>query len=106
LIAVTSSVGQSNILLSIVETSIRYPRNVLLVWLSIAVIASYFIVDLRIDTTMGSALNRTDQSWRDYERSLELHGGDEFVAVALAPSDEPFSVESLSAILDMTDQLE
>jgi predicted RND superfamily exporter protein len=103
---VTPSVAQSSNLLAIIDASIRYPRSVLLIWLSVSAIASYFIVDLRVDTTMGSALNRTDQSWRNYERSLELHGGDEFVAVALAPSEGPFSLDSLSAILDLTDRFE
>ena len=98
--------GEPQSLSSIVDWCVRHPARVLFYWLCLSAIAVYFVAGLRVDTTIGSALNRTDQSWRDYERSLELHGGDEFVAIALAPTDPPFSIESLTTILDLTEQFE
>jgi predicted RND superfamily exporter protein len=103
---VAQSAGQSEALRALVDWSVYHPSRVLVPWCLALLLAIYSVMDLRIDTTMGSALNRTDHAWRVYERSLEMHGGDEFVVVALPPAETPFSVASLSAIIDLTDKFE
>jgi len=98
--------GESRLLDSIVLSAIRRPTVVLLLWALACGLAGWSALDLRVDTTMGSALNRTDDSWRRYQRSLDLHGGDEFVSVALERGATPFARPQLEAILDLTDQFE
>jgi predicted RND superfamily exporter protein len=60
---------------------------------------------LQIDTTISSALNRTDAAWKTYLRSLEKHGGDEFIAIAIE-GDRPFHPAVLEAVTDLTRELE
>lgn len=104
--AASSSSARSTRLNRLVAASIRRPFWVLALWGAIAALAAYHAAALRIDTTIGSALDRTSKAWENYERSLALHGGDEFVTVALAPSATPFALESLRAVLDLTERFE
>jgi len=91
---------------SLVRLSLRNPRAVLAVWLSVGFAFSLLMVDLSIDTTIGSALDRSGAPWELYERSLDLYGGDEFVSVALAQSGEPYGTRVLRDIIRLTDSLE
>ncbi|MEE8166767.1 MAG: MMPL family transporter [Myxococcota bacterium] len=75
------------------------------VWLALLALAALGMLQLRIDTTIGSFLNRTDRSWRVYQRSLERHGGDEFIAVAVEGKG-PFDSDALAAVLALTHEFE
>lgn len=65
----------------------RFPKAVLVAWVSICLAALYGISFLSVDTSTASFLDRSSPEWSVYQRSLMLHGGDEFLVVALeAPS--------------------
>lgn len=79
---------------------------VLVAWALVLLFAGVELRNLKIDTTIGSALDKAGEPWADYQRSLTLFGGDEFVSIALAPSEEPFSKRSLKTVLALSDELE
>lgn len=91
---------------ALVQRSYARPRVVLLGWAMGLVLAGLQWRHLEIDTTIGSALDRSGQPWANYERSLDLFGGDEFVTIALAPADAPFAEASLKEVLAISDLLE
>ena len=68
---------QSRWIRTLIAASTRRRRVTILVWLLALAVASLGLARLRIDTTITSALNRTDAAWRTYLRSLEKHGGDD-----------------------------
>ena len=73
-------------------------------WVLVGLAGLVLIADLRVDTTIGSALNRTGERWQTYQRSMSQHGGDEFVAVVL-PAREPFDAVGLTRVLELTEAL-
>lgn len=83
----------------------EHPLWALAVWALISAFGLAGILQLRIDTTIGSSLVRNDAKWINYLRSVQRHGGDEFVAVAL-PRSAPLSASSLRAVTSLTFALE
>ena len=89
----------------LVELSVDKPWAVLCIWgLLLGMIAPGFGM-LTIDTSTGSVLDRSDESWAFYERSQEMFGGDEIVVVALE-SELPFSAQTLDFGRDLASRLE
>jgi predicted RND superfamily exporter protein len=97
--------GPSRWIGGLVRASVGHPWTTLAVWLAACGGALLAVVGLRIDTTIGSALNRSDASWDLYQHSIARHGGDEFIAVALE-APEPFDRDTLEAVLDLTERFE
>jgi len=74
-------------------------------WVLAVVMGGLLVTQLEVDTTIGSALNRSDESWVEYQDSLSMFGGDEFVTIALK-ADPPFASEMLREVLELTASLE
>jgi len=74
---------------------------VLLCWAAAALLATFGVARLQIETTVDSVLDRSGEPWVFYERSKALFGGDEIV-VLLVQGDEPWSVSALEAVRDLT----
>lgn len=89
----------------LVRVSIQRPRLAVAAWVLAAAAGALAVSQLRIDTTIGSALDRSDASWKVYEHSVHQHGGDEFIAVAL-DAKQPFDPDALRAVLDLTRRFE
>ncbi len=89
----------------LVRVAVERPRKTLGWWTVACIVGLAAVSQLRVDTTIGSALNRSDLSWRRYEHSIVRHGGDEFVAVALDAA-APFDPEALRAVLELTRRFE
>jgi predicted RND superfamily exporter protein len=88
----------------LVRAAMRRPRATLAVWGALAALAAPGIARLEIDTTTSSFLDRTGPAWRLYQRSLERHGGDEFLTVALEGRD-PFDPEALRSVHALSEAL-
>ena len=87
------------------RASLSAPRATLLAWLAFAAVSSFAALGLRIDTSTSSFLDVRGEGWATYQRSLERHGGDEFVAVVLKTRD-PLDPETLGRLMTLTDALE
>jgi predicted RND superfamily exporter protein len=97
--------GESRWVGGLIRAAVEHPRPTLAAWGLASLVALGVVTQLRIDTTIGSALDRSDLSWSRYEQSIRRHGGDEFIAVALE-SPEPFDRESLRSVLELTHRFE
>lgn len=97
--------SDSRVVRGLVGAAIRRSGLTLGVWATLVAVAGLGMLRLEIDTTIGSALNRSDPSWAVYQRSLDRYGGDEFVTVAFEGS-EPFDPEALRAVLELTHRFE
>ena len=71
-----SPAPRSRALKALVGASLERPRTALSVWAAMVAIGAVGLTQLRIDTTIGSALNRSDESWRTYQQSTSRYGGE------------------------------
>jgi predicted RND superfamily exporter protein len=85
--------------------SIRQPLGVLASWGVFLAACLVGALGLEIETSISSLLDTSSESWSTYQRSLDRHGSDEFVAVVLE-GDVPFAPASLQRIDALTDRLE
>ena len=89
----------------LVLVGLRHPKWTLACWAAAMVAAVPFVLHLSIETSTESVLDRSDPAWAFYERSQEIFGGDEFVAVLLE-SERPFDPVVLQRIVDLTQEIE
>ena len=89
----------------LVTASVDHSRVVLIAWAGLLILSAVGLARLKVDTTIGSALNRSGSSWNDYLRTVDVHGGDEFIAIALS-GDVPFDAEVLGSLISLTDSFE
>jgi predicted RND superfamily exporter protein len=89
----------------LVLIGLRHPRWTLACWAAAMVAAVPFVLQLSIETSTESVLDRSDPAWAFYERSQEIFGSDEFVAVMLE-SEQPFDPLVLRRIVDLTKEIE
>lgn len=85
-----------------VRVATSSPRKTIGVWAAVVILAGAGIAQLRIDTTIATALNRRGQEWSTYIRSLDRHGGDEFITVAI---EGRFDAQTLEAVIELSDRL-
>ena len=86
------------------RASLRRPRAACAVWAAVAALAAPGVARLEIDTTTSSFLDRGSPEWRVYQRSLERHGGDEFLTVAVE-GVVPFDPEALREVDELSGAL-
>jgi predicted RND superfamily exporter protein len=89
----------------VVRLSFSHPRAVLAAWGLVALIATFGVLRLEVETTTDSVLDRSSPDWRFYEHSQDLFGGDEIVVV-LIPGDRPYDGPALSEVVRLSEALE
>ena len=77
----------------------------IVIWAVVAVVASIGTAGLQVDTSTASFLDRTSPEWQTYLRSIERHGGDEFIVVALQ-SPKEWDVANLRSVERLSKKLE
>jgi hypothetical protein len=87
----------------LVGLSVERPWVVIGAWLAFAAAAVAGLSKLRVDTATGSFLDRGGPEWHTYLRSVERHGGDEFLVVALS-GREPFDPEGLERVRRLSER--
>lgn len=68
-------------------------------------VAALGAAELRIDTSTASFLDKTSPKWQTYVRSVERHGTDEFIVVAVDCA-EPWDRSALRRVVNLTNKLE
>ena len=81
------------------RSGIQNPRIMLLAWLSVAVVASFGVIRLNIETSTDSVLDRNGPSWSFYQESQRRFGGDEIVTY-LIDGEIPFDPLALDKVIE------
>lgn len=84
---------------------LRRPKLTLAVWAIAIFAATPFVLQLSIETSTESVLDRSDPAWAFYQRAQALFGGDE-VLVVMLQSQEPFDPTVLRQLVQTTADLE
>ena len=80
----------------LIENSVSNPKIVLCIWVALVFIFLPGTLNLRVDTSTDSVLDRGSEEWSYYESSQDRFGGDEIVVVAIS-SEEPYGEDELHA---------
>ncbi len=99
----TSLESRSRIPRALVRASLRAPRSVLIAWASIAVVASFGVAHLRVETSTDSVLDRSDSRWAFYWDSQRRFGGDEILTL-LIEGDAPFDPGVLREVARLSER--
>jgi predicted RND superfamily exporter protein len=89
---------------AMVAIGLRYPKGVLLFWLSISLLSMMSLTRLVIETSTNSILNRTSPEWKFYKDSQERFGGDEIISI-LIDSKAEYDIPALNDIRSLSDSL-
>ena len=84
--------------------AVRQPKHMLALWLVLLVAAGVGVKWLRVETSGESILDRTDEAWSFYRKSVELFGNDE-VIVAAVEAPDPYNLSTLQLISDVSHRL-
>ena len=96
---------RARIPLALTALGVARPRAVLFFWLAMAVLAGPGLLQLRVDTSTDSVLDRQHPAWQVYQASQADFGGDEIIVVALE-GERPFDPAVLEAIADLSERFE
>lgn len=97
--------SRSRIPRALVGLGLQSPRLVLIVWASIAVVSSFGVASLRVETSTDSVLDRSDSRWAFYQESQRRFGGDEILTL-LIDGDAPFDPATLRVVVRVTDRFQ
>lgn len=81
------------------------PYLALLIVASMALTASYFAKDFRLDASGDSLVLETDQSLAVYRETRARYGSDDFLFIAYTPHSDLFAAETLADISALRDEL-
>jgi predicted RND superfamily exporter protein len=84
--------------------AIRRPKHMLALWLVLLIGASAGLKWLRVETSGESILDKTDEAWAFYRKSVDLFGNDE-VIVAAIEAPNPYDRSTLQLISDVSHTL-
>lgn len=85
-----------------VSASISSPRLTIFLWLAAMVFSVFGLMQLSVETSTSSVLDRQSSEWAFYQKTQEDFGGDEIIVVAIrgeTPLDET-TLESVQRISD------
>jgi len=102
---VTPSAVRERLPRRLVRAGVASPSRVLLGWLLLCMLVLPGLLQLSVETSTESVLDKAHPAWAFYQESLDLFGGDEVVVVALQ-AREPFAVEALRAVRQLSDRFE
>ncbi len=97
--------SRSRVPRALVGLGLQSPRWVLIVWASIAIVSSFGVAKLRVETSTDSVLNRSDPDWAFYQESQRRFGGDEILTI-LIDGDTPFDPATLQTIIRITQRFQ
>ncbi len=97
--------SQSRIPRALVNLGLQSPRWVLIVWVSIAVVSSFGVARLQVETSTDSVLDRSSPAWAFYQDSQRRFGGDEILTL-LIEGDAPFDPAALREVARLTERFE
>lgn len=86
---------------TLVAISFDRPGLTIAVWLGILSLAAFGLARLEIDTSTSSFLDRDGPAWSAYQHSLDRHGGDELLVVALW-GESPWDREVLANVVRLS----
>jgi len=81
------------------------PRAVLLFWFALSLAAVPGLMQLQVDTSTDSVLDRRHPAWQVYQESQDDFGGDEIIVVALEGKG-PLDPAVLQVAADLSEQFE
>ena len=89
----------------LVRLGVARPRAVLVFWAAVCLGCVPALLQVKVEASAESVLDKADPAWGAYQKSLELFGGDEIVVVAFE-SDDAFSRDSLAEVARFSDAFE
>jgi len=90
---------------ALVSLGLQSPRSVLVLWVSIALVSSFGVARLQIETSTDSVLDRSDPRWAFYQDSQRRFGGDEILTL-LIEGDAPFEPATLREVVRLTERFQ
>ena len=97
--------SRSRVPRALVGLGLQSPRLVLIVWVSIAVVSSFGVARLQVETSTDSVLDRSDPRWAFYQDSQRRFGGDEILTL-LIDGDAPFDPATLREVVRVTERFQ
>ena len=97
--------SRSRIPRALVGLGLQSPRLVLIVWAAIAIVSSFGVAKLRVETSTDSVLDRSDPDWAFYQDSQRRFGGDEILTL-LIDGDTPFDPAILREVARVTERFQ
>ena len=96
---------RARIPLALIRLGVRRPVTVLLAWFVLAALAIPGLLNLQVDTSTDSVLDRRHPAWQVYQASLEDFGGDEIIVVALR-TEQPYAAPVLTRLAELSEHFE
>lgn len=84
--------------------SVASPRSVFAIWAVVCVASIPAVLEVSIETSTESVLDKRSEAWTFYQRSLDLFGGDEIVVLAVE-NKGAFDRQSLIGIKTLSDAM-
>src|SRR5262245_19566348 len=88
-----------------IDFGVRRPMGMIAVWAVLLLVAGSGLIRLRVETSGESILDRSDERWSFYRKSVDWFGNDE-VIVAAVEAREPYDPGSLAHVAEITRSLE
>jgi predicted RND superfamily exporter protein len=89
----------------VVEESADRPRAAIFTWLILVLVSTPGLLQLRVEASTESVLDRLSPEWDFYQRSLGWFGSDEDIVIAL-PAEEPYDRRTLGLVDRLSQALE
>ncbi|MDG2334908.1 MAG: MMPL family transporter [Myxococcota bacterium] len=96
---------RSRIPLALTALGLRRPGTTIAVWALLTLLALPGLLELKVDTSTDSVLDRHHPAWQVYQQSQDDFGGDEIIVVALE-AEHPFDPELLAQVRRLGERFE
>jgi len=90
---------------ALTRSALQRPVATIVGWLLALVLIAPGLLELRVDTSTDSVLDRDGREWTIYQESQDRFGGDELIVVAIR-GDAAWSSASLDDVARLADRLE